>query len=340
MKRIILFSFILLSLSLPNVYGQQRAESINNLKIDKVKALFKGDLLTYFSVPKSEWDSPLKKKKYQESEKYKILEEKAKNEIKTLCNKIYVATGDFNSNYDLDKGTFTIPMPYSFNSSFAIENISESNFNKHYGEYDFVTPKIDEDTAYKIETHKCTVAILFQLTGKMGGYYDSDLMCKPVKIVIRDSASNQNLYVTEAIYKPKAVETPAQKTQQTSSEVITAETKTAEEGKNEESPLNMKDLEEKPSFPGGDTEMFKWLGMNIIYPAEAAEEGVTGKVVVSFIVEKDGSLSNVKVVRGVHPALDKEAIRVTKRMPRWTPGKLNGAPVRVIYHLPFTFKFS
>ncbi len=108
----------------------------------------------------------------------------------------------------------------------------------------------------------------------------------------------------------------------------------------DEGPVSMAMVEQKPSFPGGDAAMYKWLNDNIIYPAAASEEGVQGKVTVQFIVEKDGSISHVKVVRGKHPALDAEAARVIRKMPRWTPGRNNGQPVRVTYHLPVQFKLA
>ena len=107
----------------------------------------------------------------------------------------------------------------------------------------------------------------------------------------------------------------------------------------EEKPVTLGQVELQPSFPGGDAEMYKFLAANIKYPATAAEEGVTGRVIVTFIVEKDGSLSNVKVLRGKHPDLDKEAIRIVKAMPKWIPGKRNNEVVRVSYNLPITFKF-
>ncbi len=108
----------------------------------------------------------------------------------------------------------------------------------------------------------------------------------------------------------------------------------------DEGPVSMAMVEQKPSFPGGDGAMYKWLNDNIIYPAAASEEGVQGKVTVQFIVEKDGSISHVQVVRGKHPALDAEAARVIRKMPRWTPGRNNGQPVRVTYHLPVQFKLA
>ena len=108
----------------------------------------------------------------------------------------------------------------------------------------------------------------------------------------------------------------------------------------EEGPLSVAMVEQKPSFPGGESAMYKWLQDNIIYPAAASDEGVQGKVTVQFIVEKDGSITHVQVVRGKHPALDAEAARVIRKMPRWTPGRNNGQPVRVTYHLPVQFKLA
>ncbi len=108
----------------------------------------------------------------------------------------------------------------------------------------------------------------------------------------------------------------------------------------EEQPMNIAMVEQKPQFPGGEAEMYKWLGANIVYPPAAAEEGVSGRVVVEFVVGKDGSITNVRVVRPRHPALDKEAVRVVKAMPKWIPGRNNGQPVKVTYTLPVTFKLQ
>ena len=96
--------------------------------------------------------------------------------------------------------------------------------------------------------------------------------------------------------------------------------------------------EQMPSFKNGDARA--WLARNIQYPPVAAEKSISGLVLVSFVVEKDGGLSNVKVTRGIDPSLDKEAIRVVKSMPRWNPGKQNGAVVRVKYTLPVQFKLQ
>ncbi|MDR0537599.1 MAG: energy transducer TonB [Tannerellaceae bacterium] len=99
-------------------------------------------------------------------------------------------------------------------------------------------------------------------------------------------------------------------------------------------------VEEMPSFPGGDTEMMKFLNGNIKYPVIAQENGVSGRVIIQFVVNKDGSIVEAAVVRGVDPSLDKEALRVVNSMPKWTPGKQRGKPVRVRYTVPVTFKLQ
>lgn len=96
--------------------------------------------------------------------------------------------------------------------------------------------------------------------------------------------------------------------------------------------------EEQPVFPGGQGAMHQFIQRNISYPFMAKENGVQGKVFVSFIVETDGSLSNIKVIRGIGHGCDEEAIRVIKKMPRWQPGKQRGKPVRVRYSLPIHFR--
>jgi len=122
-------------------------------------------------------------------------------------------------------------------------------------------------------------------------------------------------------------------------EVVEEKPKEVEKPKYEE-PVNMAMVEQKPQFPGGDAAMYKWLSQNINYPAQASEEGISGKVYIQFVVEKDGSITNAQVARSKHPALDAEAVRIVRNMPRWSPGRNNGQPVRVTYILPVTFRLE
>ena len=99
-------------------------------------------------------------------------------------------------------------------------------------------------------------------------------------------------------------------------------------------------VEQMPSFPGGDAKMYEYLGKNIKYPQIARETGIQGRVFVNFVVEPDGSVSNVKVLRGIGGGCDEEAMRVVKGMPKWSPGKQRGKTVRVSYTLPVVFKLQ
>jgi TonB family protein len=99
-------------------------------------------------------------------------------------------------------------------------------------------------------------------------------------------------------------------------------------------------VEEMPSFPGGDRKLMEYLSENIRYPEELADACIQGRVIVSFIVEKDGSISNVKVAKSLDPLLDKEAVRVVSGMPKWIPGRQNGVAVRVRYIIPVTFRLQ
>ena len=99
-------------------------------------------------------------------------------------------------------------------------------------------------------------------------------------------------------------------------------------------------VDEMPSFPGGPAELMKWLSSHVQYPAIAIDICIQGTVIVAFIVEPDGSVSNAKLVRSVDPSIDQEALRVVGQMPKWNPGRRAGVPVRVRYCLPIKFKLG
>jgi protein TonB len=92
-----------------------------------------------------------------------------------------------------------------------------------------------------------------------------------------------------------------------------------------------------PEFPGGMGELMKYLAENIKYPPLAKESGIQGRVFINFVVEPNGSISNVKVLRGIGGGCDEEAVRVVSKMPNWKPGKQRGKAVRVSYNLPVKF---
>ena len=99
-------------------------------------------------------------------------------------------------------------------------------------------------------------------------------------------------------------------------------------------------VEQMPSFPGGTGALMQYLSKNIKYPPVAEEMGIQGRVICTFVVERDGSVSDIRIARSVDPSLDKEAVRVVSAMPRWIPGRQNGQMVRVKYTLPVTFRLQ
>jgi len=99
-------------------------------------------------------------------------------------------------------------------------------------------------------------------------------------------------------------------------------------------------VEEMPHYPGGDQALFNNIYENIKYPPEAKEQGIQGKVILRFVVTAEGKVADISVVRGVHPLLDEEAIRVLSGVADWTPGKQGGKPVDVYYSVPITFSLK
>ena len=99
-------------------------------------------------------------------------------------------------------------------------------------------------------------------------------------------------------------------------------------------------VEQMPQFPGGQSALFDYLSSHIKYPVVAEENGVQGRVIVTFVVERDGSITDTKVAKSVDPSLDREAMRVVRTMPNWIPGKQNGSAVRVKFTVPVTFRLQ
>ena len=113
-----------------------------------------------------------------------------------------------------------------------------------------------------------------------------------------------------------------------------------EEEETETGAYPLDDEEENPEFPGGQEAMFNFLVKNLTYPELALERSLQGRVYVQFVVCKDGSIKDIKVLRGIETSLDNEAIRVIKMMPKWKPGTFKGKPVNVMFNLPINFKIN
>lgn len=106
----------------------------------------------------------------------------------------------------------------------------------------------------------------------------------------------------------------------------------------DDNPLNFRIVEQLPEYPGGMAALVQWLTRNIIYPQEARKHNIQGRVVVSFIINADGSLSDIHLTKTAHFLLDREALRVAKLMPKWKPGIANNKPCRTLFAIPIEFK--
>lgn len=119
-----------------------------------------------------------------------------------------------------------------------------------------------------------------------------------------------------------------------------SESKVSENGATSQEEKIHTAVETLPEYPGGMTAMMDFMGKNVKYPEEAQKEKIEGRVVVKFVVEADGRIGDATVVKGVHPSLDKEAVRVVKSMPKWIPGKVDGKPVACYFNIPVSFKLD
>ncbi len=147
----------------------------------------------------------------------------------------------------------------------------------------------------------------------------------------------QVLNVVENDVETETIEIQAEDTKE---EVVIAPPVEAPEEEEEEQTIFVV-VETMPEFPGGQAELFKYLSQNVKYPVIAQENGIQGRVICQFVVNKDGSIVDVEVVRsGGDASLDKEAVRVIKSMPKWKPGKQRGKPVRVKYTVPVNFRLQ
>lgn len=152
----------------------------------------------------------------------------------------------------------------------------------------------------------------------------------PVKQVVKINIVEDNADVDDDI------NIDAEANQNTEVQAYVPPAKTDEEESADEAQIFMV-VESMPEYPGGEAALYQYLADNIKYPQMAKESGIQGRVFVTFVVEKDGRVTDVRVLRGIGGGCDEEAIRVVKNMPKWTPGKQRGKAVRVQYNLPVKF---
>lgn len=305
---------------------------INEIPIGKLYSLLNKDVLEYYNWLKEEYNTPLKVKRYKESADYKYQVSEIQQEANCALGTTYYLIRSISSdeNYDLDSRSFTIQLP----NALCGYDLYLKREDSHFKTYDFTTTPIDEDTAYKIETNPCNIYIFVRLTGETHIHgVSKQSICEPTKVIIADNNSGVIYYEYEPQSKP--LQTPPNK------ETETSENKSKTDNTNTTERVHVIS-ETMPEFPGGQDALFKFISKNLTYPKEAAKNEIQGRVIVQFIVEKDGTIGNIGISRGISPELDKEAIRVFSlpTMPKWKPGTSDGKPVRVRYSVPIIFKLN
>lgn len=288
---------------------------IDEMSFEIISLLLSNDVVRYYHL-QDEYNTPLMVKRFKSSEEYRSLKERFDEERKNFLNGTYYAITDVNSEFDLNKGAFTIRLPfYGYDNRVSLKSL-DRKFN--YGS--FTTPQIDEDTAFIIESNPCMLVAFVKFTGEITGFDIKECVCNPIKVYIANK-QNGEIYLE---YSPTS-------DNRNQSDLVSTIKREVESEPCEE---------EQPQFPGGDMALFKFVSQNLVYPEKAAKDGVEGRVIVQFTVDKDGVVKNPIVTRGWSPELDAEAIRVfsLSTMPKWKPGTRNGEPVEAIYTCPITFK--
>ncbi|MBR5919192.1 MAG: energy transducer TonB [Prevotella sp.] len=167
---------------------------------------------------------------------------------------------------------------------------------------------------------------------------EKDLMPMP-EMVVQPTVADQ-IKVVETPPKPleKSEDPLISQATVDAEEFVPEEPEPLEQTDGEDRPIDVRIVEQLPEFPGGMTMFVQWLTKNLKYPETARSQKIQGRVVVSFIINKDGSISEMKIARSVHSSLDGEAMRVMRMMPRWKPGVQNNEPCRTMMAIPIVFQ--
>lgn len=294
----------------PDEDGEMPTDEVST---EKIRYLLVGDVVRYNEL-EEEYNTPLKLKRFKESEDYRYLKSCLENDRGCFLNHAYYIMFDMDAQYNLDSHTFTVP----FAGNMAGHMTVITN-DKHFDGSDFVTPKIGEDLAYQIETNATEIVIFAKFTGGIDNY---DLLeCKPLKVCISDKKTGKIYY------------------EYTPSNTVNKDDLVLQGNKDKaEEETIVEVTETMPVFPDGDKALLKFLSDNMRYPKKAQEDGVQGRVVISFDVDVDGKAKNPEIKSSPSPECSLEAIRLVSIMPDWKPGTRNGKPVSVRYTIPLMFR--
>lgn len=290
---------------------------LDEMPLSKLYHLLTLDVLNFYEGFNTLYNTPLKQKRFKESSEYKEFVRNLKSEKKHLLSDSFYSIHEISEDetFDLNSHTFEFYLPYGLTGYDLFLSSQDPYFRNNY----FITPKMDEDTAYQIETNDCEIVVFVKFTGdtRIHGVSKQSIIV-PTDVYIVDKNTGEIYYNY----------TPSNR----------VESDNAEEFSPNENSSEKEIIETNANFPGGEVALMKFLNDNLKYPKEAKNNNLTGRVIVSFTISKNGMVEEVRIQKGVAPVLDEEAIRVIKLMPRWIPATFNGHPVSSHLSLPITFK--
>lgn len=281
-----------------------------------IKAIIRKDAITVYGLDE-EYDTPQKQQEFLKSQKGWA-----------ICWQLSFLRGeildqDFFYKIDSNVGSKSNPLSVDLlgpNPAVLVLETTDAHVveNKDFYNFkEFTPPTLSATTLEKAKAcQKVEAYLTVRLADKLTE--DGRIIIHPQKIYFVNKADDEIIY--DYTFQQSATSSTASSADDTIYDALSAD--------------------ERPQYPGGDAAILRFIAQNLKYPVTAMEQGVQGRVVVDFVVEKDGSMSNVRVVRSVDSDLDKEAIRVVKGLSKFTPGTKNGQPVRARYTLPITFRMN
>lgn len=281
-----------------------------------IKAIIKEDAITVYGLDE-EYDTPQKQQDFLKSPKGWAIRWK----FAFLCNELL--NQEFFYKIESAVGIKSNPLSVHIiepNPAFFVVETTDAHVIEDKDFYNFKTFTPTTLSASTLEKAKACQKIEAYLTVRLADKLTEDgmIIILPQKIYFVNEADDEIIYAYTFQQSAGGSETTS--TDDTIYDNLSAD--------------------EQPQYSGGNMAILQFITQNLKYPVTAMEQGVQGRVVVEFVVEKDGSMSNVKVVRSVDSDLDKEAVRVIKGLSKFTPGTKNGQPVRARYMLPITFRMD
>lgn len=288
----------------------------------EVENLIEKDVITHYSL-EDEVNTPLKKKMYMKSEKYKDMLEALEQERTCLLEHDYYIEADFNAQYDLEEQNFTFKL-YNPAKRFLTFQITDSQFS--YDEikrdFNFSTPQIPEDLAYMIETGPTKALLVVSIADSLSTLDVNQIILIPQKLYLYRADTGEVLY--EYVFKGDTTEM----------QIRRAESST--QADNDRTIYTV--AEEMAQYPGGSTALLQDISAHLLYPVKAIEDRIQGIVLASFVVEKDGTIGDVKIERSLSPECDAAVVAAIKKLKNFFPAKQGGRPVRSLFKLPIRFR--